>query len=70
MKKISKTEAIQSMNEIDHKVMAQELESVFNSDQRNGREMTNHFFLDSDNSIVLEMYWDKVLVQTLRFSRH
>ncbi|WP_243292849.1 hypothetical protein [Bacillus sp. FJAT-47783] len=66
MKKISRTDAYQRMNDIAFKVMDQELEAVFHSDQRKDREMTHEFFLDHDGSIVLEMYWDGRLVQTLR----
>lgn len=32
------------MDEIDFKVMDQEVDLVFNSDQRNGREVTQQFF--------------------------
>lgn len=67
MKKISKVDAYQGLSKIDFKVMDQELQSVFNSDQRKGRNMTHQFFLDNDGYIVLEMYWDDTLVQTMSF---
>jgi hypothetical protein len=67
MKKISKVDAYQGMGDIDFKVMDQELETVFNSNQRNGRDMTHQFFLDGVGYLVLEIYWDDQLVQTLRF---
>lgn len=66
MIKISRTEAYKGMDRIDFEVMDQELDLVFNSSQRNGRDMTHQFFLDN-GFIVLKMYWDKEVVQTLRF---
>jgi hypothetical protein len=67
MKKISKVDAYQALDEMDFKVMDQELESVFNSDQRGNREMNHQFFLDNDGYIVLEMYWDGEKVHSLSF---
>ncbi len=67
MKKISRVDAFQGLDEIDFKVMDQELQLTFDSDQRNGKEMTQQFYLDKDNHIVLEVYWGGEVVQTLRF---
>jgi hypothetical protein len=67
MKKISKVDAYQGMNEIDFKVMDQELEALLNSDQRGAQKMEHQFFLDNDGFIVLEAYWDGRIVHTLRF---
>ncbi|KAB2334294.1 hypothetical protein [Bacillus mesophilum] len=66
--KISKVDAFAGMGEIDHKVMDDELHGLFHSDHRNGREMTDQFFLNSDNTITLEVYWDGKLVQDIRFN--
>ena len=68
MIKISRFEAYQGMNETDFKVMDQELYQVIHSDERGNREVSYQFFLDSDQSIVLKMYWDKELVHTVRFN--
>ena len=68
MKKITRVDAFNRMDEIDRKVMDQELESIFNSDQRNGRKITQQFFLDADGSIVIEIYWDEITIHTLRFN--
>ncbi|MBS4191781.1 hypothetical protein KHA94_16445 [Bacillus sp. FJAT-49705] len=69
MKKISKVDAYAGMSAIDQMVMDQEVQAVFESDQRNGRKMTDQFFLDKDGFLFLEMYWDGVLVQTLCFGK-
>lgn len=67
MKKIATVDAYQGMDEIDFNVMDQELQSLFESNQRNGREMTHQFYLDEDNYIVLDVLWDDIVVQTIRF---
>lgn len=67
MKKISRVDAFAGMDEIDHKVMEQELQSIFESDQRNEREQTQQFYLDEENFIVLDVLWEDTVVQTLRF---
>lgn len=68
MKKITVDDAYQGMDEIDFKVMDQELDLIANSDQRGKREMTKQFFLDEQGSIILEVYWDGELVQSICFS--
>lgn len=67
MKKISKVDACRRLDEIDLKVMDQELGELLGSDQRNKREMSQQFYLTSDGDIILQVYWDKDLVLTLRF---
>lgn len=67
MIKIARIDAYQGMDEIDFKVMDQELYQIFNSPLRGNSEMTHQFFLDDDGYIVLEMYYDGNLVHTLRF---
>lgn len=70
MKKISKVDAYQGLSEVDFAVMDQELQSIYGSDQRNGRKMTHQFYLDQDNFIVLEVLWDDEVVQTMRFENN
>ncbi|MEC1666369.1 hypothetical protein [Bacillus mojavensis] len=70
MKKISKVDAFNVMDEIDFKVMDQEVDLVFNSDQRNGREMTQQFFSDDSGDILLELYWENKLVHAVRFKNN
>lgn len=67
--KLTRTEAYAGFDEVDFKVMDQELDSLFHSDQRDDREMTTQFFLENmGKTIALEVYWDKQLVQTIRFN--
>jgi hypothetical protein len=66
MIKISKIDAYAGMDEIDFKVMDQELNQIFS--QRGNKEMTHQFFLDGDGEcIVMEVYFDGKLVETYRF---
>lgn len=67
MLKISRVDAYQGMDEIDFKVMDQEMYQISNSPLCGNSETTSQFFLDEDGYIVLEMYYDKKLVHTLRF---
>lgn len=69
MKRISALDAFQGMDEVDLKVMDQEVAEVFNSAQRKGRKMTKQFFQDSDGSILLVLYWGNKAVHTLRFNK-
>jgi hypothetical protein len=64
-KKISKLQAYKAMEEIDFKVMDQELEAAMNSDQRGKQIMTHQFYLDNEGFLFLEMCWDGRVVQTL-----
>jgi hypothetical protein len=68
-KVISKLEAYKAMDEIDFKVMDQELEAAMNSDQRGKRTMTHQFYLDNEGFHFLEICWDDVVVQTLSIGR-
>ena len=66
MLRISKIDAYAGMDEIDFKVMDQELNQIFS--QRGNKKMTHQFFLDDDGeSIVMEVYFDDELVETYRF---
>jgi predicted DNA-binding protein len=67
MIKLAKVDAYQSMDETDFKIMDQELNDLFNSGQRNGREMTQEFFLEDENTILLVIYWDGVEVERFSF---
>lgn len=64
MIKISKVDAFQGMDEIDLKVMDQELDLLFST--KGEKEMTQQFFLDEEN-IFLKFYWDGEEVQTITF---
>jgi hypothetical protein len=66
-KVISKLEAFKVMDEIDFKVMDQELEAAMNSDQRGKRPMTHQFYLGNEGFLFLEICWGDVVVQTLSF---
>lgn len=66
MIKISKFDAYHAFDEIDFKVMDQELNQLFS--QRGNSDMTHQFFLDDDGScIVMEVYYDGERVETYRF---
>jgi transcription elongation factor Elf1 len=62
---ISKSEAYKAMNKLENDVMNQELNLVFNSDQRGKQIMTHQFYLDNEGFLFLEMCWDGRVVQTL-----
>lgn len=65
--KISRVDAYAGFDEIDFKVMDQELHSISNSDQRHGRELSMQFFLEDEKTIALKVYWDGEEVETFRF---
>jgi len=67
MIKISSTEAFQGFDEIDIKVVDDELDGLFHSDARNDREMTYQYFLEDEKTITLKVYWDGEEVATYRF---
>lgn len=67
MLKISRVDAYAGFDEMDFKVMDQELEDIFHSDQRNGREMTTQFYLADPKSIFMIVYWDGREVARYRF---
>lgn len=69
MIKISKNEAYSELDDIDVKVIDQELDLMFNSDQRFGREMTTQFFLKDEDTINLLVYWDGQEVANYEFKR-
>jgi hypothetical protein len=68
VEKISREEAYRRMDGIDINVLAHERQSIFNSDARQGREMHQQFYLDGDH-IVLEVFWDDEVVETMSFQR-
>jgi hypothetical protein len=67
VKKIVIIDAYQGLDEMDLKVIDQELDLLYHSDQRGNREMTKQFFLESEDTIVLEVYWGGSRVQKYRF---
>jgi len=69
MIKISKNEAYSGLDDIDVKVIDQELDLMFNSDQRFEREMTTQFFLKDEDTINLLVYWDDQEVANYEFKR-
>lgn len=68
MIKISIVDAYAGLDNTDFEVMDQELNELFNSDQRNGRKMNQQFFLEDEGIISLVVYWDGEEVATIRFT--
>lgn len=66
MIKIEESEARQSLTSMDLKVITQEIDDIYQSDQRFDREMTAQYFSDDEN-IYLKVYWDEKEVAHYRF---
>ena len=67
MLKISQVDAYQGFDDMDFKVFDYELDLLFNSDQRNGREMTYQFYLEDAKTILLIVKWDDKVVARYSF---
>ncbi len=68
MFRITKVEALRSIDDNDFQVLEDEVFACFNSDQRKGRTQSEKFFILNEKTIMLEIYWNEECVHTVTFA--
>lgn len=66
---LSKSVAVEMLEAVDRTIMNHELHELMSDEQRYDREMNCSYFLEDHKWIVLEVYWARELVKTIRFNR-
>ncbi|MEK5107226.1 hypothetical protein MHI57_10780 [Cytobacillus sp. FSL K6-0129] len=66
---ISKSVAVEMLDAVDRVILNHELHELMSDEQRNNREMVCRYYLEDHKWILLEVYWARELVKTIRFNR-